>query len=1705
MPRDPRRAEEDTPLDRSPSAKKSWRGKSASGQTVVRHRWQRDWTKEQDADVQRRTLKHRLKVFGAWGLFVGLTLFFALILWYWPQQTPFVPIAVTDYDFPIPPNAFAREDVRRFDDLSKAPLAIIDGTGNPDLDWNSRWKNKYDALGRFRRSVEKAAQSSSARQVLVIYLSAHGVVDVDAEKRPRACLLPPGGAIGTRDWLPVAELLDVLKSDPALARRKKLLLLDAHRIDANWSLGQLYNGFAEALVEAFDKAEVPNLALLTSAAPGQLGWASHERQGSSFGYYTFRAFRGRADEQGNANGVTSLGELERYVQVQTDHWARVNRLDKQAPTLLAADLDAVRDWNVSHVPNSGLLSSFVRWWNSTPPEPVVGTPTDDDATRDTDLAALWDEHDVLEGKAAYRGDPLAWQLFERRLVWGEQLAAAGSDYDTKYTDNLARLKQLASDLRPKSALADNPASTMPLATALGGAPPELAAAKAAWDRCLSGANQSVVSKELEVLDGETPNAASYSEIQFLRLLANDLDARDWLPAATVERILAVRTQAEEVAAPADFRVAPWLVPSLDAADLKRRLAEDRLFVGGQSQRAEAVTTIDAASEIYERSARLGQSVSRAYAVRDRVAAEAPFLAAWLSRRLPGALDEVQRTATVAQLDPLLRDELLKLIDENKALSSELLDRSEDKADDETTVSIRTKSLDDEVAVIEGRLRRLQEVYSDECRDLQESGGGKLLTGPERLRRIGAVLSVPLIGGKTRRELRDNYAAISRTLYNNSLDDLPDSAAAKREGSATEGNAQLDRIASWGEGNHPAIAILTSALPLDKKPVWGPSNDALTLLAQQGDVLRQSLGSGTMGIDVLAKEKADTSIVQFKSLPADATMADVRSGFHQADHILRTMADMRPSPEINANNPVAQLRGFDLCYLLRWHARRAADDFYGSPPPAEDFFVVAAGRYLNAAESLLRSLFGNDATVKRERALVETRRAAAAEPALVQITDNDLVELSGDETRDIEHGLSILPKPGLPEGLIAVHLDLEREGSNSGRLQLALRDGTGSDAADYRIKAETPPNAQDPEGFYRFSYDIRREGLDGAPLKDVVIDAVAYLRGHVRKKQVETGAVIITFNPTIYAKPEVKVTRPAISRGELMFVFDCSGSMADPTSSGAQRITVARNALFGRDMEDGVLDRLANAGLYRVGLRLYGHRVGWTPKTNPPQVRRRDDPILELFPDRVNRERYLAELAAVRPGTDVDRVLPIGDFTEQELREVQKLLYNLKPWGITPLYYSIARALAEDFRPGTDASHRRIVVLTDGLDQQAQDKALKPEERINAAELKKLFEAHRRDRPTESVQLDVVGFELGEDAELKQIAKETGGEYHRASKPSELIAALERALGLSSFEVVSDSDENRTLLRGDFGKTLVVDPSPKKRSPYTVRVPSQRPIETKVELEGGESLLLELTEDNRLVHRRYEVDLREFAEHVRNPDLKHGPSELFIAAHQPPQRVGDEVRFPISLQNQEATEFSPRAVEVCAEITPVMPSASSPAQTYTYYDATYENGRPVPVLSFEVPDWPREALAAEVRVWCKYFPTEADHEVNVGDVADRRDLPSERRMIPNHPGVSFEVKTQQLGDPRDDVSMVIVTVNQPAGASGTEPLKVEMAPAPSAVVHHYFDSNRTSKHYFHYKGVSRGELRDRSLGDYRLRFTSPERLKQGAVRLEKPLTVRIPEY
>ena len=257
----------------------------------------------------------------------------------------------------------------------------------------------------------------------------------------------------------MSDLLEHIKAQQLPASWHKLLILDCNRIDVNWRLGVLSDGFADGLADAVREANIPNFAILNSTSPGERGWASEDLAASVFGHYLRLGLAGAADVKlddghgvnigGNGDHQVSLRELVNYLDRHVDGWAQHNRAARQRPMLVpasAADFTVV--WALNPHSQRKLAEAAA--------SSAVAVP----ATLTAANEKLWRAHDRLESLDPQRFDPLAWSDFEHKLLWANEAIAAGSAYRTPARTLQRQLQSYADRIEAQAAQTKNPSNIL---------------------------------------------------------------------------------------------------------------------------------------------------------------------------------------------------------------------------------------------------------------------------------------------------------------------------------------------------------------------------------------------------------------------------------------------------------------------------------------------------------------------------------------------------------------------------------------------------------------------------------------------------------------------------------------------------------------------------------------------------------------------------------------------------------------------------------------------------------------------------------------------------------------------------------------------------------------------------------------------------------------------------------------------------------------------------------------------------------------------------------------------------------------------------------------------------------------------------------------------------------------------------------------------
>ena len=1654
--RSDRAARSDPPKDPPPNAPRAdWRKKgAAAGKAPSSGPWSGRWTDRKPGDSNSGLLWHRLKL-AAWGaLFVVLLVGLFYYLFFLPTRVPLIAAAITDYGQLIPPNSLAAEDV---EGLSQANRSNMDVIGVPK-DYSSR-EGLRAYLGR---QLERIVPGGPGKKTVLFYLSCHGVLD--ANGRP-CLLLADSQPHDSKTWLPLEELLKDLRDHDRLKKlaAKKVLILDCGRIPSQWRLGILHNGFADKLAQAVEEIKDPNLAVLSAAGPGQTSYAAPELGKTVFAHFLVDGLEGAADDSGD--GIIMLQELQNYLTASVSRWSTNNRADRQQ-TLLFPE-------------SANFPVAFSGTKGSATPAPLV-VP---DSQREG-LAKLWKQHEKLRQGKAFQRNPVGWADLESQLVRLEELSLAGNAYTAEFDRVKGEVDGLLREFS-SAVTADAVALSLPLLESWTGAPavppataakpfskwrddrakakpgevvpppklpyPAAGAAAVQWlAKTDNHAQQKDVTDALQLVaaaSGRGP--ADVVEVHFLRMLDAYLDGPE--AAKRFATAIRVRDLAERAAAPTDERTQYWVQSLVDAADVRRRGAEDDLFVGDPTSLGEADSAwqqlLSPGDESpYAAALSTSRQVAEAYQLRDEAWSRIPALAQWLV--------EMHRDRPSSELDAAL----MTLIGSTHELGAAL--------DGGAVAGAWTPPQQASMDAVKKALGQLDKAHADRCDYLLTEAGDD----QETLLGIIRVLQVPLLSGEKRSHLADKMLKIM--FAQRAAGSARPAAAGNGDGAKPAADLPEDSawLAKLTQREHPALAILDrSHLKLrdgqlrpvqrfqgvaakDKSPAELRVAQVNSLAAQGGE-LRALLADVRPAANTLFDESN-----RLLEAPRPEPPAVTRLGFSQADRMVRAAAGIlvKRTWENSAEDPARRLQRADWHFAMLWQCARALDDFWGPSPGTKDadYFAVAANAALNSARGLCRNAASFQYRQADLRQLLERRKTAASAGPKPNASDLLLAE---DEP-NVPHSLTLPAVADLPAGEAAAFLKLP--GARGALLERL-------DGQRQPIRRSGMPVDAAAEGK-SLDYFVRNEPrLE----ESLYLEAAALYRGHVLSSPFAVGKQSrgdeVAYQRPIYKKPTIRVQGAANQTSSVMFIFDCSGSMGnevDFENSKVAQLNVARRTF------NKVLANLPDEN-YRIGLMIYGHTSGW---------RRTAGGKFEPVDPR-------GKIPQLHPSADVETVFRLTPLTDSLREDIRDKLNLLKPHGETPLYYALALAFAEF---GDDSKSKHIIVITDGINEQSPDG---PEKAFTTSDqVEKLIKAHP------DVTVDIVAFNMekerkdhpSEVQQLETIAKLAKRKLHDARNPSLLLKALEESLRRVQYSV-GRQGAGASANRLELGRTWTFEEWDGKPGAFSVKSHGlEREASAEVVLEGGEAIQLEYDSiENRLKHSRYEAPKRfERRENIQDP--AKADRRFYVSTHMP-ARAGRSATFFVSVQNADASKFSPRPKHIWAEITPVYTRPPEKVPMFHFYDLDFEPDRPVPVLQFRVPVWPAEARQAKVQLW---FKVDDDAPPNWSSPIDKVD--QKTFSVSGIAGLELEVQTQRGTDVSDPFVVNVTESDQaPLEMFGT---RLEMTPPPDRIVHRYITEAKRVRHIFIYKDTT--DLRTIQPS---LRVTTRDRIVRDSVPVE-PLTVTLPQ-
>lgn len=1690
---------------------RSWKGQSESVVEPARHRWQMEGTA---VEAQMNAPARRLRRALAFLLLLAVTMLcaFVFLLLHAPLKTPVIAVGATNYVWPMPPNSWVKEDIDG--------IASLHGKAIHLKDSGKAWQTKSACLEDLQSQLRETKALAERAGVVVLYINMHGAVNEEGD----ACLVPPGANyIASTQWIKIEELTNTIVQN-APAGIRVLLALDCVHQQVNWSAAQLNNTFVDRLENWAEQSCPESIVVLSACAPDQRAWSGADLHGSIFGRELRLGLAGAADRHstptlpgtGNGDGAVSLQELSQYLTRNVNQWAQSHRNASQTPKVLSKP---VKDFRVTWALKGGELARQAASVQFS--DLAVPTPSS------IEMEELWRTMDELRTLGLYSYDPKSWADLEQKLLWLERLSDAGAGYtelsskqiypslNKRLKETLERAKASISsnnelakaNILKESAESVTVPSLLPslaLQERIGEIPSPVATTLRAKIASASIDSDQTVANVVASM-GLPPQLKQLSELTFLGLTKKYDSTSCWPDQSVVKDFFELRDRCELLAVQGDVRAHRWRRPTLNSADSARRKAEDQLLIGpGDLQFVDtplspwdefrtALAQIEGSDESPKPSTEL------AFRLRDQGFAEIAYLANWICS--PETIFENLSQWKLAEAEngdseansSFLREELV--IQELKRLISGLHELSLVLQDVSESGVGKSKELDE----LTGQVKRDFDSLKTRIQDHIERVGRNSTDSAKAIRELQSLLEIPFLAAEQRvslkkllseklREVVANESAKQSAAATNSaaqnrfasrnLNELADDAP--KVDASEKKTRYTDRLRIWGTHPLGELLMLNGGLSIESlsskaDPTKNDKLRELIAIDEANARLRRNFEAMQIFSPSRVRDWCVSAGVK-DTLEAEPD-AWVQTSF--AERYERAMAPLCPIRYESDN--ALQFRRLAFKDLLHWYANRIIDDFYADP-------------FINLSETL-----NSDSYFERsvKRALDYATTIPGETSSMVESAQNatDRVQLLGPIARN---GIRTAVKSGVAGGdseLVPYEVSVTPTIGNSAGKPWKLPIPTGQGSLMLRNSAgilKTPRlGVEIPIDGDVALYKVNAQRLD--PTRSS--EAVLVYRGHEFRAPVAAGqGIVVDFRPNHSDWAEVVLFGQTKRQSSIVFVLDCSWSMGEEIPVEAISLKSQSRLELAKDSVLNMLGQLASRPDARIGVRLFGHRLGWSrPTASKAGSTATKTQVLTQpnYTDPIPNDLV--------PSRDVEEILPLGRFTTDMVGGLAGKLSKIVPWGQSPLYLAITESFG-DFDADDDSTAKSIVVITDGDNFQFNASGRpggEPSTITSVDEVLRVWNSNK-------VPLFILGVGVNNPAgekdrkNLISLAERTGGKYYDIENGSDLLRALAEQLSIGSFQV-SKLDTKRTNSRqvavGEAKLNAAVEISPIASEPYEVSFQSTSKT---IQLLGGESLELHLTEDGQdIVGMPYNRFSPTAATLVRA-----GENGRLIARVHRPSQHDNSVDFPISFQDPDS-HFTPRPTQLWIEISPVTADARSARQTYLFYDANYESKTPVPLVTWNASNWPSNATVAEVQVWAKYGPTPNLQTISLEQVKQNAQRYAEGIQVDGVEGVKIAVN---LIPNRDDSTGLIVQVTETHNdrSLGIGSIRVGLdAEGPtvaSRVTRRFEAANSIAVHTFEFEASNAQSLLASS--NSRISIQSRSALQLGAWQLQSSQPIRV---
>lgn len=1632
------------------------------------------------------------------------------------RQVPIVVGSVTNYRPPLAVMPQADEDRMLLASLASSGKSFFPGSAEIfDVSPSLVSATADEMLASLTSTLRQSKPGGPDGNMAIVYLTALGTLD----DKGRPCIIPPGNSedpMGLLEdsYLQVDRLLAGLR-DALPERVGILVVLDACRPSTDWPLGVDDGAFTPAVEAFMAGSKLKRLWVLVPAATGQHCYSS-AAQGASGAMMEFvRGLRGTADAKpwGDANGRVELRELAAYLADRVDRWALATLGDRQTPVLLTPpsnrDADVAIAWTSTRSPAIEMLSNL-----------------EDD--NDTWLEERWRAAERLR-PTAIRERPLLWASYLHLLMRAEHRRTAGvalRDQQINIDTAIQRFETaltlpLISNARllPGIRLAYKRSSSVRereddgvrdwLAAveryiALDGlrsktaTPPAIAEdidqwmlrAEAAWlwlvDKCESNApvDRETVVHWLECV-GTRPEGEAFNpgQLHFLRMLTRWADIDDWQRQPEAFRVfIRLVSKSRESVYAQDVR-ADRIIGTEDLANrgnAAMRAAFDLVFVGGAANIDKAVALSREGIEAFDHRVTLSARKLQALELLDAVRAELPYLVTWWVEELRHAVRQ-QGDMESGGIGKKPAD-IVALLTAVEQLE-QAVDGMVTAADGEPTLTASVDRLDELCSACETLFGSLKSVFLTDCADLATQAPDS----PRTYGRIRRILGVPLVLGDLRMRLlrradnldRRQAALLARESFL-SEEPLP----------AVDPAAVVAGWIPWrNQLTHPILPVLaTEASGASTLPT--SAADLATTVGRQVTAVRSAARSLPAIIADFDRQRAELDV---GSLESDAKALALLARGSGVSRRLAAVAGQR-SRIAEGTTPTQRYFAAAWHKRLLQHAATTLEEFWGGVEPNEPAYCFFKARVLlEAAGEIVRSngiRFG-DRDRDRLAAQINALSSQWNGFATLELTPNRLILPSARDVEPTRNKASLAARPGVPSGLAALWLS---ESVGGPPLALLRRDTTDVSSGVSRPAPASRTGVRVVPRPEEASWQLDSAAARGVELNRTgVLDMTAWYRGH--RMVVGLPVAVAAAARTIEWEASLPLETRITVRGDLpqaqsvAIIFDCSGSMGQRLADGRTRLDAGRAAVA------EILTSMAKSGRWDVSLWLYGHRTKWS--------RDKEGKYVAGLTNSGTAAKAAAERAGMPftlvPGDDVEQVLPMQALTPAAVERIGMTLAPIEPGGETPLYLAISEALATDFDRGRTDIPGHVLVVTDGANDQTGGRF------VTAAAVEDQL-ARKNGRRRVPLRIDVVGFGFASNStdrasrmdDVRNLAMSSGGRFFEAANAETLAKSLRESLRVMQWRVRGPEAPQESV---GLGSSIMVPPplAARPQAFEAVLESGASPPRCGFEAEGGEALDLYVSGGGRrLEFRRYdggtEQGLRDSRTNLFAPS---DPQRLcFVGAHLA-SRGGESIRFPLSIQNANAAEFSPRPTEAWVEITPRFGDGSVGAP-FVFYDLSFQQNRPVPVLDLLATRWPSSADRAEIRAWFRFTKMPPDVTVALSELTPG----VERRLdLPSLPGSEIRV-TLAPAEAADHVKLSMLESHPAPLADKLPCLRVCVSPDCIRAVHIVEPETGRVRHEFTVRTEG-----GRVPHDSQLLITDKQRVLNGAVSLtaagEGQLTVPVP--